>query len=320
MQARTVLADLPEQERIAFWRDVVCTHVYRITAQDWNDPATGDGHWEVRDCAPFGLAEVQSPFRTRARGPRDIASDGVDAITVQRVLGEPMEFDFGNERYTLDPGDLCILAMDWRHEVRARRSVGLRSLEIPRAVLSPLMAAGSLRRPLVLRSYTPLGAMVSSGLDAAWAQVPRMDPATGNAVLRNLAGLVALAYGASDEGRNAAGQSLQARRLEAAKAYVLQHLSDPDLDPARVAEAQGISLRTLHKLFETQSESLAQFIMRQRLSTCRVLLECPAGERRSVADIAYGAGFNSLPTFYRAFTAAFGMPPGEVRQGARAAA
>jgi AraC-like DNA-binding protein len=38
----------------------------------------------------------------------------------------------------------------------------------------------------------------------------------------------------------------------------------------------------------------------------------PAGER-SVTDIAFAWGFNSLVTFYRAFQQAFGAAPGELR-------
>jgi AraC-like DNA-binding protein len=32
-----------------------------------------------------------------------------------------------------------------------------------------------------------------------------------------------------------------------------------------------------------------------------------------VADIAFGWGFNSLATFYRAFQREFGVPPAELR-------
>ncbi|WP_405054170.1 helix-turn-helix domain-containing protein [Telmatospirillum sp.] len=37
---------------------------------------------------------------------------------------------------------------------------------------------------------------------------------------------------------------------------------------------------------------------------------------RSVSELAFAAGFSSLPTFYRAFHNAFGLAPGEVRDTA----
>ena len=69
----------------------------------------------------------------------------------------------------------------------------------------------------------------------------------------------------------------------------------------------------LHQLFEPSGTSFARYVMRQRLAECRAALAGPAGRRRSVADIALGWGFNSLPTFYRAFRREFGATPNEVR-------
>jgi AraC-like DNA-binding protein len=53
--------------------------------------------------------------------------------------------------------------------------------------------------------------------------------------------------------------------------------------------------------------------MQQRLLQCRAALANPTGIGRSVADIAFGWGFNSLATFYRAFQHHFGIPPAAVR-------
>ena len=313
MQGRIVLDDMAARDRLAFWRDVVCTHLYNVTPDEWPDPATFHGSWEVRDCGQFGLADVVSANRQRLRGAADIARDGVDVITVQRAMGGTMAFDFAADRFVLQPGDLCVFAMDWRHEATAAEGVALRSLEIPRAVLSPLLAGGNLRRPLLLPGGSPVGALLAAGLEAAWTQVPLLPPAIGDAVLRNLSGLVALAHGASDEGEERGRAGVLAVRRDAAVAYVTRHLAEPDLSPAQVAVALGVSVRTLHKLFETGGESFSQLVTRLRLEACLAALQAPAGARRSVADIAFGWGFNSLPTFYRAFAANFGVAPGAVR-------
>lgn len=74
-----------------------------------------------------------------------------------------------------------------------------------------------------------------------------------------------------------------------------------------------MSVRYLHRLFEPTGESFAAVVTRRRLAACRAALENPAERRRSVADIGLGWGFGILPTFYRAFAAAFGRSPGDVR-------
>jgi len=132
-------------------------------------------------------------------------------------------------------------------------------------------------------------------------------------VLQNLSGLMALACGASEEGRWSGQDALRTARLEAAKRYIEQHLAKPDLVPGTAAAALGISLRNLHLLFEPTGTTFAQYVTQRRLLECRAALSSPNSVRRSVADIAFGWGFNSLATFYRAFERAFGIRPTALR-------
>jgi AraC-like DNA-binding protein len=155
--------------------------------------------------------------------------------------------------------------------------------------------------------------LLGAAFDSAKAQVPLLAPELGDAVLENLCGLVALACGASEEGRSTGQGSLRAARLEAAKQYVDQHLGEPDLSSARTAAALSISLRHLHLLFEPTGVSFSQYVTQRRLLQCQAALTSPTGAGRSVADIAFGWGFNSLATFYRAFEREFGMPPSALR-------
>jgi AraC-like DNA-binding protein len=128
-----------------------------------------------------------------------------------------------------------------------------------------------------------------------------------------LCGLAALACGASEEGRWNGRDALRAARLEAAKQYIEQHLAEPDLTPANTAAALGISLRQLHLLFEPTGTSFAQYVTQRRLLQCCAALASSTSLRRSIADIAFGWGFNSLATFYRAFQHEFGMAPAALR-------
>jgi AraC-like DNA-binding protein len=186
-------------------------------------------------------------------------------------------------------------------------------LLIPHAVLSPPLVGGRLTRPLGVPAQSPIGALLSSAVDAALTQLPHLSSDLGEAVLQNLCGLVALACGASGEGRSNGQESLRAARLDAAKRYIEQHLVEPGLSPGSTAAALGVSLRQLHMLFEPTGTSFARYVARRRLRQCRDALTSPAGIGRSVADIAFGWGFNSVATFYRAFEREFGLPPTALR-------
>lgn len=76
---------------------------------------------------------------------------------------------------------------------------------------------------------------------------------------------MALACGASEEGRWSGREAVWAARLEATKRYFEQHLAEPDLKPGTAAVALGISLRQLHVLFEPTGISFAQYVTQRRL-------------------------------------------------------
>jgi transcriptional regulator GlxA family with amidase domain len=190
-------------------------------------------------------------------------------------------------------------------------------LVIPQAALSPLLAGGRLARPFRLLGASPLGSLLDAAMDAAKVQAPVLPDELSEAVLRNLCGLVTLACGASDEGSEWGRDSLRSAQLAAVKRHIDLHLADPGLTPASVAAALHISARQLHRLFEPSSSTFSRYVLHQRLLRCRDTIAGATGTGRSVVDIAFGWGFNSMATFYRAFASEFGSQPAVLRGPSR---
>ena len=172
-------------------------------------------------------------------------------------------------------------------------------------------------RPFRLPGASPLGSLLGAALDGAKAQVPFLPDDLGEAVLRNLCGLVTLACGASNEGTEWGRGSLRSAQLATVKRHIDLHIADPGLTPTSAAAALGISARQLHRLFEPSGSTFARYVLRQRLLRCRDTIAGATGTGRSVLDIAFGWGFNSMATFYRAFVGEFGSPPAVVRAASR---
>jgi AraC-like DNA-binding protein len=100
-------------------------------------------------------------------------------------------------------------------------------------------------------------------------------------------------------------------RLSLARRLITRHLSSAALSPAIVAALLGVSVRHLYALFEATGTSFAQTVTAQRIGESRRLMkEAP---ERSISQIAFASGFDSLATFYRAFQAAHGASPGDFR-------
>ena len=308
--------DMPPRDRIPFWCDFFAQQAHRFTPCDIPDPATFRAAASGECGGGFALLEVESGLQHIRRTASDIARDTAEAFFVRRYH-RPVIWKAGprSARVDLrhDSGDFCISATEWEFDAEARETVAFALLVIPQPVLSPLLARGRLARPFRVAANSSLGVLLGTAVDAASTQVPFLSPALTIGVLRNLAGLVALVCGASDEGQEVGRRSVRAARLEAVRQHIDEHLADPTLSPASTAAALSISLRQLHLLFEPTGTTFGQYVLRQRLLKCREAIAGATGATRKVADVVYGWGFNSMPTFYRAFAAEFSTKPSTLR-------
>jgi len=104
--------------------------------------------------------------------------------------------------------------------------------------------------------------------------------------------------------------------LREAVDYIEDHLGELDLTPDRIAAAQNISTRTLHRLFEREGMTLGAWIRTRRLENCRTELADPAHLGTSVSAIGARWGLWDAAHFSRLFKTTFGASPRAYRQTA----
>jgi AraC-like DNA-binding protein len=93
--------------------------------------------------------------------------------------------------------------------------------------------------------------------------------------------------------------------------YIHHNLADK-YSIATLAKHSQISPPQLFKLFKTHLKTTPhQYILSRQLAKARTLL---AGTQRTIKEIAFDCGFESLEVFYRRFHRESKMPPGEYRR------
>jgi AraC-like DNA-binding protein len=92
-----------------------------------------------------------------------------------------------------------------------------------------------------------------------------------------------------------------------------ERLGDPELSPGRLAAELFISVRTLHKLFENERTTVADWIRQRRLERCARDLLDPALADEPVGAIGARWGITSQAHFSRLFRARYGASPGAFR-------
>src|SRR5262249_40862095 len=95
--------------------------------------------------------------------------------------------------------------------------------------------------------------------------------------------------------------------------YIERNLRDPALSVTGIAAALNCSTRYLHKVFAEGAETIAEYILRQRLERCFSELTRPSLKTLSIAELAYSWGFKSVSHFGKAFSRRYGLTPSEQR-------
>lgn len=95
--------------------------------------------------------------------------------------------------------------------------------------------------------------------------------------------------------------------------HIEHHLHDSDLDVTSIAAAHYVSVRTLHKLFQDEDQTVAAWIRFRRIERCRRDLANPTLAGQSVSSIAASWGLTDHAGFSRLFKATHGLCPRDYR-------
>jgi AraC-like DNA-binding protein len=301
--------DQPPAIRDEYWRRVIADSIVPMDVR----LAEGPG---ARDEMVIGSAGAVNVVRSSAgpgearRTARHIrrCDAGLYQLFVQ-VHGTGLARQNGHEA-ELGPGDLSLTDLSRPfHCVHPARTAIL--LRFPRTML-PLPerhvaeVAGA-RIP----GDRGLGALVS---DLARQIPPHLDRAGVTRLGTALLDLLTVAIGAEvGHGSTVPPETHQRALLVRIRSFIERHIADPDLTPASIADAHHISVRYLHKLFQSEQTTVAAHIRRRRLERCSRDLIDPASAQRPVGEIARSSGFTSAAHFSRLFRDAYGLPPSEFR-------
>jgi AraC family transcriptional activator of tynA and feaB len=100
---------------------------------------------------------------------------------------------------------------------------------------------------------------------------------------------------------------------ERIEGFIQDNLADPTLGPAAIAEAVGVSVRHLHRLFSARGRRVSDWIREQRLERCSADFVDRRFSGKSITEIAFSWGFSDSAHFSRCFKLRFGVSPREFR-------
>jgi AraC-like DNA-binding protein len=198
-------------------------------------------------------------------------------------------------------------------------SVKIAGIRVPRSAIAPLvpkLVNVTMRR--ITKDTSGLR-LLRKYLDVVADDEALAASASQRLIVGHFYDLVALALGASSDAKAlAADRTVGAVRLAAIKADILANLDDGKLNATMVATRHRLTVRYMHKLFESDGITYSEFVLGERLARAYCLLTNPLHSGRAISTIAFELGFNDLSYFNRTFRRRYSATPTEIRDGAAA--
>jgi AraC-like DNA-binding protein len=303
------------QDRISYWKDAVCATFVRLDVDcDARVPFHSD--LTVRHGSRFDLIDVHGSPQRVLRGARQIRDDESASLIVMRQRrGEGLAAQHGRE-LKLTPQSLGVLDSRRPYSLDFPVEFGQIVIKLPVALLEQRLGRCALCTGAIATRDTALGRLACGAID----ELARESDAGSAAQLAGIAlDLLLLSLAPLCTGADAPPR-MASMRVAWAKAFIAGSLCDPGHTPARVAAAQGVSVRLLQRLFAAEGTSLSEFILEQRLQRCDRALQDAAQERRTITDLALDSGFNDPSQFAKAFRRRFACTPSDRRRRSRPSA
>ncbi|MFA7769082.1 helix-turn-helix domain-containing protein [Streptomyces sp. NRRL S-448] len=303
-------SSVPPGERLAYWQAAVRqTFVPSDVTTTGEGPFSGAVATDRLGC--LRVTTVDSDRQSVRRSRRLIARDQDEYLLVglqRRGTGAVLQ---DGRTAPLTPGTFALYDTTRPYTLEFPGRFQLSVLQIPRSALAlPGSDLGQITG-VTMGADQGLAAVLVPVLSALAAGAGTHRAEIREMLARNAVDLLTTVV-AERLGRDAAGEEASHRTLLLRiRTFADSRLGDPELSPEVIAAAHHISVRHLHRLFQTEGATVGGWIKHRRLEECRRELGRPRRSRPAVAAVAHRWGFVSPAHFSRAFRAAYGMSPRE---------
>jgi AraC family transcriptional activator of tynA and feaB len=306
---------MPANERGHWWREIICRHYANVDLISQPDD-TFQAETTIVPCNSFQLSKVRSSAISIKKRPRDPERNDQDAYFAVVLLSGLYHLEQEGRNVNLQPGDMTLYDATRPHRIDCTGEISKLIFAIPRHALRSRLVKPEACMALRIPSSSAVGAVASNFLRTWAANVDQLGPQELTTIGESSLDLLSLAMATVCPGvnRQPRGQSLSLTQI---KAYIEQHLSNPELNTAMIVEAVGLSPRYMNALFAKEACSLMRYVLQRRLERCYQDIVNSEQHGLRISDIAFRWGFNDLSHFSRTFKLRFELSPSDLKASSK---
>lgn len=240
------------------------------------------------------------------RGSAEIKHDHADYFCLSFITSGHEVLEDGTKRLLLESGDIATWHSGRTFTFESSKTVQKLSIYVPETAMEKILVRPASYAGIYLKHNSGITSLLSSYLDGLCSDFTIDDERTAAEIEDVTLHLIGAAIVAS--GRSTNNTPPQKALWNHVTVFIERNLENPDLKPPYIANALGMSLRTLHLVFAEQGHTVAGWIRARRLERCRAELTKSRG-LYTVSEVAFKWGFNDAAHFSRAFKAHYGVSP-----------
>ncbi|MFF3510762.1 helix-turn-helix domain-containing protein [Streptomyces sp. NPDC002573] len=313
MNRGTTTTTIADQDTLVPWRRAVAEALVPMSVVPRN-PGPFRGRVATAGLGYLRMATVEAdPARlSRPDSPAEAAPEAQVAVVLQ-LEGRAALSQDGRQAH-LGPGDLVLV------DTARPYCLDLPERSVFQLFRVPRRALGAAERELcdatatVVGTTEGIGAILRSYLTSVAASAPSYPSAAATRLAATTAGFLATLVTDRTSPRADPADTPAGFLLTRIRDHIDRELADPLLSPTTIAQAHGVSVRYLHRLFEDEPTTVSRLILERRLELCARELTRIGEAAPTVASVARRWGFASPNHFSRAFRAVYGCSPSQWRR------
>lgn len=270
------------------------------------------GRLDIWQLGPVSATRIDCDAVLYRRTPRHLRDERESSFLISMPGSADVAFR-QNARETLcRPGGFIIERSDAPYEYWHETADIQWVTKVPRESVRARIGASEKFLGLSVDARSGIAAYFRASLKAAIAHAGSLDESARALAGEHLIEVLCLALLADERVLESAESAIRKAHRQRAELFIRNNLKDPDLSPAMVADAGGISIRYLQQLFAGTGFTASGYIRDCRLVRCDEDLRRRSGTV-TITTIAYRWGFSDQAQFSRHYRSKFGMTPREAR-------
>jgi AraC-like DNA-binding protein len=304
---------VPKAQRLAFWTDMVCSTYVQLDCDTAAGASTIVGTIGSATLATLQLSQVTSTAQVVRRTPARIARASEDFFLVSIQTRGVSRIEQDGRNAQLAPGDFALYDSTRPYALHFDAPFQQFVLRLPGPTLRSALRDTQALTASTVSGQRGAGHLMIGMIRSLATDIHTLAPESASAVAESVTQILV----AGLAGLPAAQRTPVSRRVEfhrqQIKACIRARLHEPGLNVAAIAAELRLAPSSLHRAWQGEGSTIAEYIWAQRLDAARRDLCNPAQRARSVSAIAFAWGFNDAAHFSRAFRIRFGCAPRELR-------